>query len=238
MRKTTWLPILVTVAALAGVFLLAVSYFALNSARLSTIIFGEDTGLGPQKSTSFVVDDPLITYVPAGERSENQKTKVFVSSQDPIIGNTTAKVYVILYGSLLDYDMGVYLDAMQSVQAEYGDDVAVIWKDYTATDVDDQAAIVGHCANDVAKFWDYAAAVDSQSDFAGVAETVGANRVEVEDCVDTGGKSAVVGQSAALGKALGVTTTHSLFVNDELYVDPISLNDLKARIDATLASFE
>src|SRR3989338_147437 len=100
MRQINKLPTIVTVAALASTFFLAVSYYALNSARLSTIIFGDQAGLAPQKSTSYVVDDPLITYVPKGERSDNQKTKVFVSSQDPIIGTTSAKVYVILYGSM------------------------------------------------------------------------------------------------------------------------------------------
>ena len=106
------LPIIITVAASLGLILLAVSYYALYSARLSTVIFGDTAGLGPQQSSSLVVDDPLITFVPVSERGDNQKTKVFVSSQDPMLGSATAKVYVILYGSLLDEDMQTYLAAM------------------------------------------------------------------------------------------------------------------------------
>ena len=215
------LPIIITVAASLGLILLAVSYYALYSARLSTVIFGDTAGLGPQQSSSLVVDDPLITFVPVSERGDNQKTKVFVSSQDPMLGSATAKVYVILYGSLLDEDMQTYLAAMVELQQTYGEAVAVIWKDFTVTEADNQAAIMGHCANEVGKFWEYATAVDSQI-----------------DCPATDGSDAIVGQSTALGQALGVTTTHSVFVNDELYVDPISLDDLKARIDATLESFQ
>lgn len=233
-------PIIVTIAASFGLLVLAISYFALHSARLSTIMFGNTTGLGPQLSTGTPYDDPLITVVPEADRSVNQKTKVFVSSQDPILGSADAKVYVILYGSLLDYDMYRYLVSMADVQADYGNDVAIIWKDFTTLDIDDEAAVVGHCANTVEKFWDYALAVGTASvdnSFASIAEQAGVNRVELEDCLATGGMEAVVSQNVALGQALGVTTTHSLFVNDDLFVDPMSIDELKLHIDAALASF-
>lgn len=226
--KNKW-PIIITVAASLGLMLLAISYYALYSTRLAIIIFGDQPGLGPQKSSSLVVDDPLITFVPEDKRGENQKTKVFISSQDPMLGTDAAKVYVILYGSLLDYDMQVYVDNVVDLQASYGDDVAIVWKDYTATDIDDTAATIGHCANEVGRFWEYAAALDNQSDLAAL---------ETEFCLDTVGLDAIVEQSSALADTLGVTTTHSVFVNDELYVEPISLDDLKTRIDVVLESFE
>lgn len=217
--KNKW-PIIITIAASLGLMLLAISYYALYSTRLATIIFGDQPGLGPQKSSSLVIDDPLITFVPEDKRGDNQKTRVFISSQDPMLGSNAAKVYVILYGSLLDYDMQVYLDSVIDLQASYGDDVAIVWKDYAMTDADKQTAVFGHCANEAGKFWEYAVAQDVQ-----------------DYCQETTGLDAIVEQSTALAKTLGVTTTHSVFINDELYVEPISLDDLKARIDATLESF-
>lgn len=230
------LPYIITAAAVLGIIFLVIVGFAFNSARLNTIIFGDQTHVEPSTTISqYPFDDPLITYVPSGNRSDNQKTKVFVSSQDPIMGEDNANVYVILYGSLLDADMQTYL------AADYGDDVTVVWKDYTVTEADREATMVGHCANSVGKFWDYAKALngveDDQTDYAAVAEQVGVNRTELDTCLATGGMGAIVDQSTALAVPLGVTTTHSVFVNDELYTEVIAIDDLKARANAILATF-
>ena len=128
MRK---LPYIITGAALVGVVCLALAYLALNTGRLRTI-FPLTTAPTTEDSNNsrLVYDDPLITYVPAGNRSADQKTKVFVSSQDPLLGTDKAKVYVVLYGNLLDATMQQYLAAAVDLQAQYDDDaVAFAWKD-------------------------------------------------------------------------------------------------------------
>lgn len=232
MSQHKHLPYIMTAAAVLSIIFLVIVGFALNSARLNTIIFANQTHVEPNPTTSqYPFDDPLITYVPDASRNANQKTKVFVSSQDPIIGAGDANVYVILYGSLLAADMQTYL------AGDYSDDVTVVWKDYAVTEADRAAAMVGHCANSVGKFWDYARALSNQTDYAAVAEQVGVNRTELDSCLATGGVGAIVDQSTSLAVPLGVTTTHSVFVNDDLYNDLISVDELKAHADALLATF-
>ncbi|MBI4407396.1 MAG: thioredoxin domain-containing protein [Candidatus Kerfeldbacteria bacterium] len=235
MLQNKHLPYIMTAAAILGMIFLVIAGFALNSARLNTIIFATQTHVDPSTTSTIPYDDPLITYVPDASRNANQKTKVFVSSQDPIIGSGDANVYVILYGSLLDADMQTYL------AGEYGDTVTVVWKDYAVSTADREAAMVGHCANTVGKFWDYAKALNGvasdQTDYAAVAEQVGVNRVELDICLATGGVGAIVDQSTGLAVPLGVTTTHSVFVNDDLYNDAMSVEELKNNADALLATF-
>ena len=236
MSQNKHLPYIMTAAATLGIIFLVIVGFALNSARLNTIIFATQSHVEPNTTTSqYPFDDPLITYVPDASRNANQKTKVFVSSQDPIIGAGDANVYVILYGSLLDVDMQTYL------AADYGDDITVVWKDYAVSEADREAAMVGHCANTVGRFWDYAKALNgvegNQTDYTAVAEQVGVNRTELDSCLATGGMGAIVDQSTGLAVPLGVTTTHSVFVNDELYNDDMSVEELKFHADALLATF-
>ncbi len=240
MRK---LPYLVTAAALVGLTFLVVAYLALNSARIQTIFAGVDTTQQNANSSGTILyDDPLITYVPAGDRSVDQKTKVFVSSADPMLGTNQAKVYVVLYGTLVDTEMQQYLAEMVDLQASYGDDVAVVWKDNAVGDLELQSAVIGHCADSVGRFWDYAGAlVDNvptdEDGYKQLALDQGVNTVELEDCLATSGASAQVTQSTGLADPLGVTTTHTVFVNDRLFTDSITIDQLKQTIDETLASF-
>lgn len=239
MRK---LPYVITGAALLGLVFLALAYLALNSARLNALFPTSTLSDSTVNTNTVLYDDPLITYVPAGDRSADQKTKVFVSSADPLLGTNQAKVYVILYGNLLDTTMQQYLAEMVNLQASYGDEVAIVWKDKTANDTEMQAAVIGHCADSVDKFWDYAGALatNSATDEAGLKQLAvdqGVNTIELEDCLATSGASAQVNQSNALAGPLGVTTAHTVFVNDQAFTDAVTVDQLKQTIDEILASF-
>lgn len=238
------LPYLISAAALVAIVFLALAALILNTARLNTILSSTAEHLDAQTTSNpTIYNDPLITYVPNGERSAQQKTNVFVSSQDPLLGTKEAKVYVILYGSLLDETMQDYLSALPDIQAGYAaDQVALVWKDNADTDLAHDAAEVGHCANTVGRFWEYAKALSSTkitdlNSLKQVAIAQGVNSTELDDCLLTSGVSAQVDQSVGLASPLGVVGTHSVFINDHLLTDATTADQLKQTIDEVLASF-
>jgi protein-disulfide isomerase len=242
MSYKKWLPYSVTALAIMATVFLVLVFMAFNTARLGGIFTGQTVNTTASNLANTTYDDPLITYVPEGARSSEQKTKVFVSADDPMIGYDTASVYVILYGSLLDSDMQTYLAAIEDVQAQYGDSVAVVWKDYVTDDTAKQAAEVGQCANRQGKFWEYVVAlVDSDATnlagFTQVAIAQGSDQLTLQDCLDHAGMSAKVDVSVGLASPLGVTSTHAVFVNDQTFNDVMTVDELKQTVDETVTSY-
>lgn len=229
-------------AVLALIFLAITSLFVTVAWREKFFSEGITTQ-SARNETQKVFDDPLITVVPEEQQSTEQKTKVFVSSLDPIDGERTAKVFIILYGNLLDTDMQNTLSLVDDLRQTYAkENVAIIWKDYTTSATEEFASIVGHCANEQGKFWEHATTMkdrsgDERVDFLTLATSVGANEDILNECIDTDGFSAVVQQSSYAGQALGVNNGHTLFINDRMYSDPLPLDQIKKSIDEILASF-
>lgn len=238
MRK---LPYITTIVAILALILLTLVYIALNSARLDTFLSTADS-TAHTNAGAIVYDDPLITYVPEGDRSVDQKTKVFVSSQDPLLGNNQAQVYVVFYGNLLDATMQQYLAAVADLHDQLGDDVAFVWKDNVTNDAEKEAAMVSHCSDAVDRFWTVTAELENGTadgvvDVYQVATDNGVNESELDTCLALGGTGAQVDQSTALAGPLGVTNGHTVFVNDQLLTEPVTIEELKTKINETLATF-
>lgn len=187
--------------------------------------------------------DPLITTVPKDQQSAEEKTKVFISSVDPLLGSNSAQVFVILYGSLTDNTTQTYLALVDGLEKKYGSDkVAVAWKDYAVDDFSQTTAVIAHCANDFGKFWQFAQAVpnrsaDTSDALLDVAVSIGLNKLDIQDCIDQKGYSAQVQQSYYTGQQLGVTNGHNLFINDRLYTNKVKQSDIEQSIDEILASY-
>lgn len=238
-------PYLITSLSVLAVIFLVLVYMAFNAARLGGI-FASHTLNTNSSATSItgqtIVDDPLITYVPEGNRSAEQKTKVFVSSEDPMLGYDTASVYVVLYGSLLDDTMQNYLVSIKDVQTQQGNDVAIVWKDAVTDELGQQASEVGQCANQQGQFWEYAAAfanaaITDLSSLKALAVAQGSDLSTLEDCLSHAGLSAKVQQSTGLASPLGVTGAHTVFVNDQTFNDAVTIDELNQTIDETLANY-
>lgn len=243
MRKRNWLPIVSIFLGVYALIVLASVTLAFVMARNQAIYYNPSLGVTTINGRiDNPGDDPLITYVPEDERSLAGKTKVFVSSQDPIWGDDNAQVYLFLYGSLLDAEMQSYLGLVEAIYNDFGGQVAIVWKDNVASEADRNASIVGQCAHSYGRFWDYATALterssDDLADLKTVAVNHGVNAAELDFCLDTAGMGAVVDQSTALAAPLGATNQHTIFVNDNIYTDALSREDLIAHINETLAAF-
>lgn len=242
-RRTTLYSIMIAVSVLALIFLgitawlMSSTYSEVNTTPVSNLT-SDDVYTTKLKN----LPDPLITMVPKDQQSPDQKTKVFISSEDPLQGNTSAQVFVILYGSLTDTTTQTYLAMATSLMKKYDTQIAVVWKDYAVDDFSETTAVVAHCANDFGKFWQFTTAVpnrsaDTTAALLEVAATVGLDKIDIQDCIDTKGYAAQIQQSYYTGKVLGVTTGHSLFVNDRLFIKPLTQSDIEQSIDEILASY-
>lgn len=242
MNKITFSHLFTVISVLAllflvlAVWLIRTSWFdpLFDSTNLTT------TNINAKSGIAF--DDPLITIVPEDQQGGEQKTKVFISTLDPVLGERTAKVYVILYGSLLDVDMMAYLGMIEGLDAAYDDDVAFVWKDNPSSDAEIMAAKVGHCANEYNKFWEFANAVgtrtdDSEDALIAIAESLSMDGQTIRDCVATTGYGGQITQSQAAAANLGVTNGHALYINDRLLTEPASEADIKQHVDEVLATF-
>lgn len=243
------LPYIVTGMAVIGLmFLVSVVYF-MKSALLFDV-FETDNGYTSEtvsESNGFFqpLPDPLITVVPDEQRSVENKSKVFVSSADPLLGANTAKVFVILFGNFNDTTSIDYVAMFNTLSEQYSsEDVAFVWKDYIISD-DERAqrmAEIGHCADEVGRFWDYAAVVrdrtaDDDEALLAIADSAGVNKIVAQDCLDTAGYAGQINQSYYYAQSLNIANTHTMFVNDRVYTEPMTQEQLTSAINEVLATY-
>lgn len=188
--------------------------------------------------------DPLITVVPDEQRSTESKTKVFVSTLDPLLGTNEAKVYVILYANFADTQAQTYVDYASRLQEKFGNDVAVVWKDYIPNEEERVIAMstFAHCTNEQLLFWDFAKALgqrtaDDDATLYQIAESVGADRYTIEDCLASSGFKGFIKQGFYTAEQLGIQNAHTVFINDDMYADPLSYEDLTAKISTVLEQY-
>jgi len=242
MNKLTFAHIFAAISVLALLFLV-LAMWLIKASWLDTLFETDNlTSAQVNAKSGIVFDDPLITVVPEDRIDAEQKTKVFVSTLDPVLGEPTAKVYVILYGSLLDSDMTSYLGMIATLDDAYGDDVTFVWKDNVVTETEVLAAELAHCANEYNKFWEFASALNTRTDdsedaMVAVATSLSMDEQTIRDCVATSGYSGQVTQSQATAANLGVTNGHSVFINDRLFTEPVDEATIKRHIDEILATF-
>ncbi|EKD76029.1 MAG: DsbA oxidoreductase [uncultured bacterium] len=242
MSKSTPIYFFTAVSVFALLFLVLAVWLIKASWLNELFIVNTLTSDQVNAHSGIVIDDPLITTVPEDQQGSEQKTKVFVSSADPLLGENTAKVYVIFYGSLYDGDMSNYLAMITNLDAAYGDEVAFVWKDNPTGETDKLAAEVAHCTNEYNKFWEFTTALsnradDSEEALIAVAEGLGMDGQTLRDCVKTSGYAGQITQSQATAGTLAVTNNHVVFINDRLFTELIDETTIKQNIDEILATF-
>lgn len=238
--------------AVLGLLFLASTWFFVKSTILlqqnSDQLYSVNTPVGGNTDTKNTkpvkYSDPLVTIVPDEQQSTVSKTKVFVSTLDPLLGTTEAKVYVILFANFGDSQTQTYLEYADRLKAEFGDDVAVVWKEYIPTEDERIIAMstYAHCANEQLLFWEYAKALgkrtaDDDASLIQIAESVGADRYTMEDCVVSSGFSGVFKQGFYTAEQLGVKNAHTVFINDDMYADVLTYEEIESKIRTILDQY-
>ena len=243
----------ITAIAAAAFLFVGSTVFFLKSSALTQILLpvsgtaysGEDIAASQGR---LLIPDPLVTVVPEEQQSAESKSRVFVSTLDPLYGSPTAKVFVIIFGSYTDGTAREYVRFVDALNEQYGDDLAIVWKDFV--DPSDESArnmaTLAHCVSEQYRpgaYWDYASALadrsaDDEDTLLGMAESVGVQRIVIENCMATSGFQSVVDQGYFYGQNIGVENSHTVFVNDRQLSDPLSIDELKSNIDEVLNTFE
>ena len=130
---------------------------------------------------------------------------------------------------------------LDQIQAEYGDQVRYVWRDYPVVTVESPlAAEAGQCAYDQDRFWEYHAglyanfgALDRQS-LKGLAAHLGMDAETFNRCLDSRQNAAKVAHSQSLAEQRGFSGPPGFLINDTPFVGPPSYAQLKYLIDQEL----
>lgn len=144
-----------------------------------------------------------------------------VASNDPKLGNPKAAVTIIEYGDFQCEYCQAFDASFKSVQAQYGDQIRLVWKDWPVTSLHPQAvnaAIAARCAQKQNKFWEYHDALfQNQSEltstiYTQIANTLQLNADSFSRCLVSDGARQLVSDTYTEGLAYGVSQTPTLFI--------------------------
>ena len=133
---------------------------------------------------------------------------------------------------------------LKDVQAVYGVDLRLVFKDFPLTGVHPHAqaaAVAAECAGEQGKFWDmhdllFTTALDDATLLADAGQVAGLDVVAWQACIGTPAPASRVAADVALGTSLGVDGTPTFFVNGVAVVGAVPEGDLRAVIDQARAT--
>lgn len=179
-----------------------------------------------------------------------------ITDADHVRGNLNAQVVLVEYS---DYECPFcnrFHPTMQQVMAEYGDQVAWVYRHFPLASLHPQAQISAEAAECVAKlggndaFWKYtdtlfeAATIDggaalTEEKLVATAGQVGVSSAAVQSCLDNGETTQIVTDHADGGRAAGINGTPGTIIvtkdgEFELISGALPFEQVKAAIDQYL----
>lgn len=150
---------------------------------------------------------------------------VAIASTDPVRGAGAAPVTIIEFSDFQCPFCARVTPTLAKLRQTYGDKIRIVWKDFPLADIHAQAtkaAEAARCAADQNKYWEFHDRLFSNQSTLQAdalkqhAVAVGIEPVAFSACLDSGKYAARVQQGVQEGKALGVNSTPTLFVNGRL----------------------
>lgn len=147
---------------------------------------------------------------------------VSTAAYNPSRGAATAPVTIIEFSDYQCPFCARVNPTLARVRDKYGDKVRVVWKDFPLENIHPlaaRAAEAAHCAGEQGKYWEmHDRLFANQKDLAADslkkhAAAVGAEPVGFAACLDSGRHASRVTEGSAEGKALGIDSTPTLFIN-------------------------
>ena len=145
-----------------------------------------------------------------------------IVSANPMQGLATAPVTVVEYSDYQCPFCSRVTPTLTRLKANYGDRLRIVWKDFPIASIHpkaQKAAEAAHCAGEQGKYWEYHNRIFANQSALDVAQlkehavAIGVEPDSFDTCLDSGRHAARVGEGVAEGKALGVNSTPTLFVN-------------------------
>ncbi|MBI5793923.1 thioredoxin domain-containing protein [Candidatus Uhrbacteria bacterium] len=173
--------------------------------------------------------------------SQAQPTITFVN---PWKGAEDAKVTMVVFSDFQCDACATLATSLDVALKTYPDDVRLVWKNLPNESLHPlatPAAIAAHCAADQNTFWEFhdelfaKQAYLSESLFTQIASSIGLNVDKFQSCYDKRDTLPIVTKDYEEGLALGLTSTPSLYVGDQLLIGAIDVQELLSVIEEQLS---
>lgn len=181
--------------------------------------------------------------------SQGSRIELSVSESDHIRGNPSAPITIVEFSDLECPFCKSFHPTMKRILEEYGDKVRWVYRHFPLDNIHpkaDKEAEASECAGELGgeeKFWAYVDRVfeitpsNNNLNLAllpAIAEDVGLNRAQFEQCLASGKYAERVEAQYQEGLRLGVLGTPGSFVNGVPVRGAVPYEQLKAVIDAEL----
>lgn len=179
----------------------------------------------PTASTTGELEEPTVTFV------------------NPSRGPEDARLTLIVFSDFQCDACQTIATSLDVVLKTYPNDVRLVWKDMPNESLHafaTPAAIAAHCADRQGAFWAYhdelfvKQSYLSESQFTQIASTRGLNMDTFQSCYDARDTLPIVTKDYEEGLALGITSTPTLWVGDQILVGAIPAQDLITLVDTLL----
>jgi len=178
-----------------------------------------------------IVSGELQDRLMIAELKREGRIDLLNNGNDPSIGEKDSKIIVVAFE---DFECPFCKQAQPFIKkmiAKHGDSIRFVYKDFPLSTIHplaQAAAEAAQCAHEQGKFWEYHDGLFanqdkiSQSFFRALAQQVGLNLTQFNQCFNTGKYRREVTQDAELGSVLGTIGTPTFFINGELFAQGYS----------------
>ncbi|MBI2587588.1 thioredoxin domain-containing protein, partial [Candidatus Amesbacteria bacterium] len=192
-------------------------------------------GVGVWKMTAKPVD-----------KLQSDLTSSKVTDKDWVRGKREAPVVIVEYGDFQCPTCGAYYPVLKQLEADYGENLAVVWREYPLTTVHANAwgaAAAAEAAGKQGKFWEmHDALFENQKEwtetgrFEGYAAKIGLDMNKWKADLTDKGIEDKIREDQNSGIDLNVTGTPTFFVNEVKIDLPGSYENFKKIIDGIPSS--
>jgi protein-disulfide isomerase len=171
------------------------------------------------------LSEPTVTYI------------------NPSKGPTDAPLTIVEFG---DFECGpcqALATSLEVVHLTYPDEVQVVWKNLPNESLHQlatPAAIAAHCADRQGMFWEYHDELFlrqtylAESQFEQIASSLGLDIEKFQTCYEQRDTLPIVTKDFEEGIALGLTSTPSLYVGDDVYTGALTTDALLSIVEDAL----
>ena len=180
-------------------------------------------------------NQPIEVVIPEPDIEVGSLTQPTVTFVNPTKGAENPTVTIIEFGDFQCAACATLDDSLEVLVKTYPDDVRVVWKDMpneSAHELATPAAIAAHCADRQGMFWEYhdflfdRQSVLNEAQFTQIATDLGLNVGKFQTCYDERDTLGIVKKDYNEGLALGITSTPTLYIGDQVLVGAVSTQDL------------
>ncbi len=180
-------------------------------------------------------NQPIEILIPESTIAVGSLTQPTLTFVNPAKGAENPTVTIVEFGDFECTACATLADSLDVVLKTFPDDVRVIWKDMpneSAHEFATPAAIAAHCADRQGTFWVYHDALFdrqaylSEAQFTQIAQDLQLNMEKFQRCYDERDTLPIVKKDYEEGLALGLTSTPTLYIGDQILVGAITTQNL------------